>query len=228
MRCGRNRSRRVDLAHGADFVLLGEGKETLVELLDQLSARNEAGFDFILGLAYKIKDEPYRNAWRPDISDLDALSFPAWDLVNIEKYRAVWMKKHGYFSMNLVTTRGCPFHCNWCAKPIWGQRYHSRSPENVAAEMKWLKEEYHPDHIWFADDILGLKPGWLPRFADAVHTQGSLIPFKCLSRADLLTRKGEVEALARAGAQTVWLGAKIRFTKDFRCDGQGHASRTNP
>jgi anaerobic magnesium-protoporphyrin IX monomethyl ester cyclase len=93
--------------------------------------------------------------------------------------------------------------------------------------MKWLKETFRPDHIWFADDILGLKPGWLPRFADAVHAHYSLdvpqsgmapkaltlredglIPFKCLSRADLLTRAGEVDALARAGAQTVWMGAE--------------------
>jgi anaerobic magnesium-protoporphyrin IX monomethyl ester cyclase len=129
-------------------------------------------------------------------------------LVDVEKYRGIWLKRHGYFSMNMVTTRGCPFHCNWCAKPIWGQRYHSRSPENVAAEMKWLKETYHPDHIWFADDILGLKPGWLPRFADALRAQGSFVPFKCLSRADLLTRAGEVDALAHAGAQTVWMGAE--------------------
>jgi anaerobic magnesium-protoporphyrin IX monomethyl ester cyclase len=74
--------------------------------------------------------------------------------------------------------------------------------------MKWLKETYRPDHIWFADDILGLKPGWLPRFAEAVRANEALIPFKCLSRADLLTRAGEVDALARAGAQTVWMGAE--------------------
>ena len=79
----------------------------------------------------------------------------------------LWRERHGYYSMNMVTTRGCPYHCNWCAKPIWGQRYNSRSPENVAAELKWLKETYQPDHIWFADDILGLKPGWLERFAAA-------------------------------------------------------------
>jgi radical SAM superfamily enzyme YgiQ (UPF0313 family) len=54
--------------------------------------------------------------------------------------------------MNMVTTRAA-YHCNWCAKPIWGQRYHSRSPENVVAELKWLKETYQPDHLWFADDI---------------------------------------------------------------------------
>ncbi|HLO34275.1 MAG TPA: radical SAM protein [Anaerolineales bacterium] len=210
------------LAQGADYVLIGEGEETLIELLGQLSKGEGLRLESILGLAYQSpgpgleSQNVNRNPRRPDISTLDALPFPAWDLVDVEKYRTIWLKRHGYFSMNMVTTRGCPFHCNWCAKPIWGQRYHSRSPENVAAEMKWLKETYHPDHIWFADDILGLKPGWLQRFADAVHAhyspdalrEGSLIPFKCLSRADLLTRAGEVEALARAGAQTVWMGAE--------------------
>ncbi|HSA99684.1 MAG TPA: radical SAM protein [Anaerolineales bacterium] len=209
------------LVRGADYVLIGEGEETLVELLGQLSTGKSANLKSILGLAYQASGSNHessivhgppsiihRTPRRPDISNLDTLPFPAWDLVDVEKYRLIWQKRHGYFSMNMVTTRGCPFHCNWCAKPIWGQRYHSRSPENVAAEMKWLKETYHPDHIWFADDILGLKPAWLPRFADALQAQGSLIPFKCLSRADLLVREGEVEALRRAGAQTIWMGAE--------------------
>jgi anaerobic magnesium-protoporphyrin IX monomethyl ester cyclase len=191
------------LEKGADYVLIGEGEETLVELLGHLSAEKDPSQ--IIGLITSPSQQVKR---RPDISDLDKLPFPAWDLVDVEKYRAIWLKRHGYFSMNMVTTRGCPFHCNWCAKPIWGQRYHSRSPENVAAEMRWLRETYHPDHIWFADDILGLKPGWLPRLAEALQAQEGLIPFKCLSRADLLTRVGEVEALASAGAQTVWMGAE--------------------
>src|SRR5690349_627800 len=187
---------QIYLSAGADYVLIGEGEETLTELLEFLSRQEDPSQ--MLGLAATATTTVRR---RPDIANLDTLPFPAWDLVDVEKYRSFWLQRHGYFSMNMVTTRGCPFHCNWCAKPIWGQRYHSRSPENVAAEMKWLKETYHPDHIWFADDILGLKPGWLPRFGDAVEAQGSRIPFKCLSRADLLIRSGEVEALARAGAQ---------------------------
>src|SRR6266508_4858217 len=191
------------LEKGADYVLIGEGEETLIELLSGLSEGKDTSQ--IVGLASSRRSKVER---RPDISNLDLLPFPAWGLVDVEKYRSIWLKKHGYFSINMVTTRGCPFHCNWCAKPIWGQRYHSRSPENVAAEMKWLRETYQPNHIWFADDILGLKPGWLPRFAEALQAQGSLIPFKCLSRTDLLTREGEVDALARAGAQTVWMGAE--------------------
>src|SRR5690606_34891964 len=97
----------------------------------------------------------------------------------------IWYTHHGYYSMNMVTTRGCPFHCNWCAKPIWGQRYNVRSPKNVAAEMKWLKEQFNPDHIWFVDDIMGLKPRWLPRFAELLEEYDAKIPFKALNRADL-------------------------------------------
>jgi len=196
------------LAHGADFVLLGEGEQTLVELLDRLTGRSSTTFETILGLAYKTGPVQHLNPRRPDISQLDELPFPAWDLVDIPRYRAIWLERHGYFSMNMVTTRGCPFHCNWCAKPIWGQRYNIRSPENVAAEMSWLKKTYQPDHIWFADDIFGLKPGWLARFGDLMQAGEAGIPFKCLSRADLLTRPGEVEALKRAGTQTIWMGAE--------------------
>jgi anaerobic magnesium-protoporphyrin IX monomethyl ester cyclase len=190
------------LEKGADHVLLGEGEETLLELLNQLSGGNDASQ--IIGLASRFTLHPSR---RPDISNLDALPFPAWDLVEVQKYKKIWLEHHGYYSMNMVTTRGCPFHCNWCAKPIWGQRYHSRSPENVAAEMKWLKENYAPDHIWFADDILGLKPNWLEHFADVLQQTDSVVPFKCLQRADLVNEK-TAAVLAKAGCKTVWLGAE--------------------
>jgi anaerobic magnesium-protoporphyrin IX monomethyl ester cyclase len=190
------------LAKGADYCLIGEGEETLIELLNQLSAGKEVGQ--IIGVAARNTLRPSR---RPDITDLDRLPFPAWDLVDVEKYRSVWIKHHGYFSMNMVTTRGCPYHCNWCAKPIWGQRYNSRSPENVVAEMKWLKETYSPDHVWFADDILGLKPNWIEKFASLLQEAHAAVPFKCLQRADLVNPK-TAAALAMAGCKTVWLGAE--------------------
>ena len=196
------------LAAGADFALVGEGEHTLAELLAALTGRSNDNPSAIPGLAYLRDGQPVRTMPRPYLRDLDSLPFPAWDLVDVEKYRSIWLKKHGYFSMNMVTTRGCPYHCNWCAKPIWGQRYNSRSPEHVAREMAWLKAEYGPDHIWFADDIIGLKPGWLGRFADAVERFDARIPFKCLSRVDLLLRDDDAEALSRSGAEIVWVGAE--------------------
>ncbi|HLE16500.1 MAG TPA: radical SAM protein [Anaerolineales bacterium] len=199
------------LAQGADFVLLGEGEETLGELIDRLDNKTSLSFDSILGLAYHTGPDKmdYRiNPRRPDIRDLDSLPFPAWDLVDVHRYREIWESRHGTFSMNMATTRGCPYHCNWCAKPIWGQRYQVRSPENVVAEMSVIKESYHPDHLWFVDDIFGLKPGWLEEFARLVQHEHVSIPFKCLNRADLLLREGEIDALKKAGCKTVWIGAE--------------------
>jgi anaerobic magnesium-protoporphyrin IX monomethyl ester cyclase len=196
------------LGRGADFVLLREGDETLLELLPLLL--NGHGFDpsGILGLAWMDREVVMRTGPRPNLADLDALPFPAWDLIDVERYRHIWLRSHGFLSMNMVTTRGCPYHCNWCAKPIWGQRVHSRSPENTVDEMSGLQRAYAPDHIWFMDDIMGLKRGWFHRFADACEAARIRIPFKCLSRADLLLREGEIDALARAGCKEVWIGAE--------------------
>jgi anaerobic magnesium-protoporphyrin IX monomethyl ester cyclase len=127
--------------------------------------------------------------------------------VDVDRYRAIWMQRHGYFSMNAVTTRGCPYHCNWCAKPIYGQRYGSRSPAQVVDEIKWLKDVYKPDHLWIADDIFGLKPGWIERFAALARERDAIVPFKCLLRADGVTEP-VARALADAGCRTAWIGAE--------------------
>jgi anaerobic magnesium-protoporphyrin IX monomethyl ester cyclase len=196
------------LSRGATFVLLGEGEVTLGELIGRLLGQSSQPIESILGLAYHGANGASRNAGRPDMRDLDALPFPAWDLVDVGRYRDVWLKHHGYYSMNLASSRGCPYHCNWCAKPIWGQRYNVRSPKNVADEIAWLKTTFAPDHLWFADDILGLKPGWIQQFATEIESRKIRIPFKSLNRADLVINGDTAAALARAGAQAIWLGAE--------------------
>ncbi|HEX8598683.1 MAG TPA: radical SAM protein [Chloroflexia bacterium] len=190
--------------HGADGIIIGEGEITLAETLDALNGRSTAALGDIPGLALPGHAEPAKRGF---IKDLDALPFPAWDLVDVERYRSIWRGHHGYYSMNMVSTRGCPYHCNWCAKPVYGQRYNVRSPENVAAELRWLKDQFAPDHIWFADDIFGLKPGWIERFASEVRRLDARLPFKCLLRVDLI-KPGIPEALRRAGCEIVWVGAE--------------------
>jgi anaerobic magnesium-protoporphyrin IX monomethyl ester cyclase len=195
------------LDHGADFVIAGEGEVTLTHLLDRLGASPAAPVD-VAGLAFRsAAGELQRTPRRPNLTELDDVAFPAWDLVDVAAYRRAWAR-HGRFSLNMATTRGCPFHCNWCAKPIWGQRYAVRSPANVVAELRMLLDTHHPDHIAFVDDIFGLKPGWIREYADRAREAGVVTPFKCLSRADLLLRDGEVEALRDAGCETVWIGAE--------------------
>ena len=192
---------------GADYVIVGEGETTLLELVDFLHHKNTRVRSAISGIAYRNNGSIHQTDKREVLTDLDVLPFPARELVHVEEYRALWKRRHGYFSMNMVTTRGCPFHCNWCAKPIYGQGYHSRSPENVAEEMLMLKRDFQPDHVWFCDDIFGLKPGWVQHFAEVVQHRHANIPFKCLSRADLLLKDNTIGSLSSSGCQTVWIGA---------------------
>jgi len=195
------------LNEGADFVIIGEAEQTLLELTNHISA-GQNDYSGILGLAYRDNGKTVKTPARPVLKDLDSLPLPAWDLVDINPYRDSWLKNAGYFSINMGTTRGCPFKCNWCAKPIYGNRYNSRSPANVVKEIKLLKENYNIDHIWFCDDIFGLKPGWVLELSKLLQQENIKIRFKIQSRADLLAEEDIVKALALAGCENVWIGAE--------------------
>ena len=196
------------LGRGARVVVRGEGERTLPEVLDVLMGQTDRRLADVPGVCFqeesgRITQSPARETLR----DLDDLPRPAWDLVDVERYRAIWRRRHGYFSMNVSTTRGCPYHCNWCAKPIYGQRYAARSPESVADEIAWLGATYAPDHLWMVDDIFGLKPGWIERLAELLSERRCAVPFKCLLRADQVT-PAIAAALRAAGCRTVWMGAE--------------------
>ncbi|MGH9559517.1 MAG: B12-binding domain-containing radical SAM protein, partial [Bryobacteraceae bacterium] len=175
------------LAAGFESVILGEPERALIEILEK-----GPGPGFV-----RAAPEP----------DLDALPDADWKSADLEPYRRAWRSAHGYFSLNLVSSRGCPYRCNWCAKPIFGSSYRFRSPERVACEMLRVKRELRADHIWFADDIFALSPQWTRSFAEAVEKSGAAVPFKMQSRCDLMTRD-TVGALRRAGCEEVWMGAE--------------------
>ena len=194
------------IARGADVVVTGEGEVTLVELLDVLSGRVVKPMEQVAGLCLPGTHGVRRTSRRESIRDLDALPMPAWDLVDVGRYQALWRHAHGFHSMNLVTTRGCPYHCNWCAKPIYGQRYTTRSPENVVDEILWLKRTYRPDHLSIADDIFGLKPGWLEQFRRLWFSNGMPRSF-----APAAGRPGDAARLPGRSSPHVaawWMGAE--------------------
>lgn len=195
------------LSNGADFVILGEGEQTLLELVQSLEAGETDQFQ-IQGLAYERNGKVIKTLSRPVLRDLDMLPDPAWDQIDPEPYRRMWKSSRGYFSLNIATTRGCPFKCNWCAKPIYGNRYHSRAPQRVVSEMKYLAETFDVEHIWMADDIFGLNPKWVNQFREEIKRQNLQIRYKIQSRADLLLQDHYVEALVASGVDEVWIGAE--------------------
>ena len=211
------------LRAGADLTLKGEGLSALMELLPRLSSEiNASGSELVRGVAgaaVLVKDSLFKvNGARvlPASGHKGALDNPdnglpneiaAWDLVDMDRYRAVWQARHGYFSLNMAASRGCSFRCTWCAKPIWGNQYLQRSAASVAAEMVYLKRTFAPGHVWFADDIFGFRVDWVKEFAAAVRAAGSAIPFTIQTRADLVSER-MADALSAAGCQEAWLGAE--------------------
>jgi anaerobic magnesium-protoporphyrin IX monomethyl ester cyclase len=195
------------LQHGADFVIIGEAEYTLLELINNLN-KGETTFNNIAGLAFLKQDEIVRTPGRAIKKQLDELPLPAWDLINFKDYRKVWKDKHSYFSINLATTRGCPYKCNWCAKPMYGNAYNMRSPGNVIGEIKYLQQVSGFEHIWFCDDIFGLKRSWVVEFAELIKVENLKFNYKIQSRADLLVQEKYVESLAASGCTEVWLGAE--------------------
>ena len=194
---------------GADAVLLGEPEATLAEVARLWRDDIAAPLDAVAGLALRDAEsgEMTVTALRSGARDLDALPLPAWDLVDADAYRHAWRRAHGRLSWNMVTSRGCPYGCNWCAKPVFGRRYAQRSPASVAEELRRLKADVGPDHIWFADDIFGLTARWIAEFANEVRARDARIPFMIQCRADLVTAT-VARNLALAGCEEVWMGVE--------------------
>jgi anaerobic magnesium-protoporphyrin IX monomethyl ester cyclase len=199
------------LAAGAHAVLIGEGIAPLIELVGRLT--RDPGIDdqlWVSGIAGAATLESRQTGLtRIGILPPDSriVGHPAWDLIDIERYRSIWLERHGYFSLNMAASRGCPFRCNWCAKPIWGNHYNRRTAQDVAEEMSYLKAAFKPDHVWLADDIFGFHVDWVEAFGAHLNDLDGSVPFTIQTRADLISER-MAGALKHAGCAEAWLGAE--------------------
>lgn len=199
------------LAAGAHAVLIGEGIAALAELVERLqrdpAIDNADWVSGITGIATLVSEQTHVTRIGVVPPDPRLTLRPAWDLLDIERYRSLWHERHGYFSLNMAASRGCPFRCNWCAKPIWGNHYKQRTAQDMAAEMTYLKQTFQPDHIWMADDIFGFHVDWVTEFAEHLSAADGSVPFTIQTRADLISER-MANALQRAGCAEAWIGAE--------------------
>jgi anaerobic magnesium-protoporphyrin IX monomethyl ester cyclase len=196
------------LRQGCEFVLIGEAEHSLLEVVKAI--RDGGDGRQISGVAtlrrVGSKEVLEKRAPAPNRA-FAGFPLPARDLIDIRKYQEAWGATHGIFSLNLIASRGCPFRCNWCAKPIFGDIFQARPAEEVAEEMQHLKMVYGAEHLWFADDIFALNRHWTQQFALEVRKRDAAVPFKIQARADLLTAE-TVQSLKRAGCAEVWMGVE--------------------
>lgn len=137
-----------------DYIVIGEGEETIIDLVDCLERKKD--ISTLDGIGYKEEGKVKIIPKTKFIEDLDKLPFPARHLLNMEKYFGLEAshgeRRKSRFSP-IVTSRGCPAGCTFCsAHRVWGKRFRPRSAENVIAEMKHIKEKYGIEEIMFEDD----------------------------------------------------------------------------
>ena len=125
-----------------DYVFKGESEYSFLELVNTLEAGEEPGV--IPGIHFRRGDELIISPESPMIPDLDALPFPAHDLFKIDRYTNLQPLTDGLDvharSFTILTSRGCPYKCTFCSKPVTGDTWRARSVESVVQEWKWLVE----------------------------------------------------------------------------------------
>lgn len=215
------------LNYGADFIVIGEGEETMLELVRTLNAVTLSGVEAhqlasIKGIAYLENGALVTTAERPLIKDINTLPFPNRRKIDFTPYLNGWKTHHGYSMMSVNTMRGCPYTCKWCSRAVYGGTYRRRSPHLVAQELKFIKDTYKPDMIWFVDDVFTIHHKWLAEFAEEVRKLDAIIPYEVISRADRLNEE-VLRILKASGCFRVWVGAesgsqKIIDAMDRRVD----------
>lgn len=190
-----------------DAVAIGEGEKTALELV-QCFERGHP-ISETRGIAYREKDQSQYGKIvytkpRQFIKNLDSLPFPARDQFDNEAYRKHFSQKFGYTATSVITSRGCPFKCDFCSRAIFGNHFRARSAKNVVDEMESVKELGY-DRIWFSDDCFTLDKKRLLSICEEIRQRRLEIGWECLSRVDAVDKE-TASRMKQAGCVRVFFG----------------------
>lgn len=196
------------LENGADYIVVGEGEQTMLELVNLLqSSEIENRIESIDGIAYMRNGVIKNNKNRTKLADLDQLPIPNRNKIDLSKYLKAWKEHHGQNAISVSTMRGCPYTCKWCSRAVYGLSYRRRSPRKVVEELMHIKKKYNPDTIWFVDDVFTINYRWLRTFNQLIKDQEVKIRYECITRADRLNEE-VIQLLKSSGCFRVWIGAE--------------------
>jgi anaerobic magnesium-protoporphyrin IX monomethyl ester cyclase len=190
-----------------DVVVRGEGEQTILDLLDTFMQHSDIGG--VAGIAYLKKTAEGRSAVfytkdRPFTRNLNQLAFPARELLPNDQYIRYSKKKYGYSITTVMSTRGCPYRCEFCSNVVFGGSYRERSPENVVDEIEEaLRLGY--DRISFADDVFTMKRDRVVHICDEILRRKLIFKWECLGRVDALDA-ATAEKMKLAGCTRIYFG----------------------
>ena len=196
------------LKHGADYLVIGEGEASTLELINKLESKNEIDFSNVNGIGYKNNEG--KIIFTPErtlINNIDELPFPNRGGIEISDYQKAWKTRHGLDAVSVSTMRGCPYTCRWCSRAVYGLTYRRRSPEKVVEELRQIKGNYNPDTIWFVDDVFTISHKWLSGFNEELKKSNLKIKYECITRADRMNEE-VIKTMKESGCFRVWIGAE--------------------
>ncbi len=199
------------LAMGVEVVVIGEGEATFGELVAHLR-QHGGSWEFgalgkVRGIAFHREGMLVRTEARPLIRPLDSLPWPARERGDLTAYFDAWRRRHGQTAMSMTTSRGCPYHCTWCSKQVYGDTFRRREPDAVIDELLAIRREFAPDQVWFVDDMFTINRAWVDQFSQRMVERDAVTPFYVIGRAETL-EPGQLDRLKKAGLFRMYVSAE--------------------
>ncbi|MDO8623507.1 MAG: radical SAM protein [archaeon] len=188
-----------------DVVVYGEGEKTFANLLNALDKKNS--LNKIEGIVYKQKGKVIKNKPQSLIKNLDEIPLPARHLLPMEKYHSA-ANLRGKRTLNIMTSRGCPYRCAYCAGSlIFGKTFRFSSTDRVIEEMKLLRDKYHADDVQFFDETFTVNRERVIELCDKMIKENINIEWSCYTRVNLVD--GELlRKMKQAGCYLIFYGVE--------------------
>jgi anaerobic magnesium-protoporphyrin IX monomethyl ester cyclase len=184
-----------------DLVAIGEGEDTIVEIMRHLDDRR---FEEVPGLAFKRDGAVVRTEARVRTKDMSSLPLPYREDLPNREYIAYWRRHWKDATTPLMSTRGCPFRCEFCHKSVFGDLFSARSSESVVEEMREIADLGY-DHVWMSDDIFTLNYKRTFALSEAIEAARLPLTWECLSRVTQVDHELFAQ-MKRAGCKRVFFG----------------------
>jgi len=193
-----------------DFVVLGEGEKIFAELLDNFN--NNIKLKKVKGLVFKEKGKIINTGLPELIKDLDSIPFPDRELTPYKKYYSLISKENPISLM--ITSRGCPFRCNFCNRPHLGKRFRARSARNVVNEMEYC-EKLGIKEVLFYDDTFTINKKRVFDICNEIKKRKLKIKWDIRARVDTINYE-LIKALKEAKCQRIHYGVEAGTNRILR------------
>ena len=185
-----------------DFLIRGEGEKRIIQLIEYIQGKRK--LKELDGITFK-KDNKIINIQPKEfIQNLDNLPMPAYDLIPFKKYSS-YLQSQFQPTITMLTSRGCPFNCIYCSKPVFGSSTRTRSPESILKEIIFLKENYNIKEIIFYDDTFTLEKERIIKLCELIIENNIKINWKCETRVNSVDQK-LLNLMKKAGCYMICYG----------------------